>query len=83
MQVETVLNIDLCMYVRMYVRTYSKCISAYNIDSCNHICIYVPPEMKATIDELTKRTTEKEAEMVHQVVHCSMYAYVHTRHICT
>ena len=41
-----------------------------NVDSCNHICTYVPPEMKATIDELTKRATEIEAEMVRQVVHC-------------
>ena len=29
--------------------------------------------MKATIDELIKRTTKKEAGMVCQVVHCHMY----------
>ena len=44
-----------------------------NVDSCNDICTYVPPEMKTTIDELTKRATEKEAEMVCQAVHCHMY----------
>ena len=33
-----------------------------NVDSCNHICTYVPPEMKATIDELRKRATEKKLE---------------------
>ena len=31
------------------------------IDSCNYICKHVPPEMKATIDELTKRATEKRS----------------------
>ena len=43
-----------------------------NVDSCNHIRTCVPPEMKATIDELTKRATEKETEMVHQIIHCHM-----------
>ena len=59
-----------------------------NVDSCNHICTDVPPEMKATIDELTKRATEKEAGMVCQVVHCHMYVqyicmYVLVSHIRT
>ena len=62
-----------------------------NVDSCNYICTYVPPEMKAAIDEPTKRATEKEAGMVRQVVHCHMYIqyifmYVlgsHTYSVCT
>ena len=52
-----------------------------NVDSCNHICTYVPPEMKVTIDELTKRATEKEAGMVHQVVHCHMYVQYTCMHV--
>ena len=34
-----------------------------NVDSCNHIRTYVPPEMKAPVDELTKRATEKELDL--------------------
>ena len=61
----------MLIYACTYVHNYSKCIHVY-IDSCNHIRMYirtyVPPEMKATFDELTKRATEKEAEMVRTYV---------------
>ena len=52
-----------------------------NVDSCNCVCTYVPPEMKAAIDELTKTATEKESGMVCQVVHCHMY--VQYTSVCT
>ena len=70
------------MYLIILCR-YSTTIytSVMNVDSCNYICTYVPPEMKATIDELTKRATEKEAGMVHQVVHCHMY--IQYLYVCT
>ena len=51
-----------------------------NVDSCNHICTHVPPEMKATIDELTKRATEKESK---NGTSSSTLSYVHIVHVRT
>ena len=58
-----------------------------NVDSCNHICTYVPPEMKATIDELTERATEREAKNGTSNSElscvCTIHLYVRTRVIHT